>query len=82
MKKQRGYGDVIVFITMVLIIVGILGISYGLKGIQCNKRAKLMGLQSDYGMWTGCMVKVEDRYAPINYIRIVDNKIIIQGDGE
>ena len=42
----------------------------------------MMGLRSDYGFFTGCMVQVGTRYASINYICIVDEKVIIQGEGE
>lgn len=82
MKKQRGYGDVLVIAVMVLVILGVLGLTYALKSVACTKQAKMMGLRSDYAFFTGCMVQVGNRYAPINYIRIVDDKVIIQGDGE
>lgn len=87
MRNQRGYmADWMIGVLLLtasgVIAGGLFLTSYILSAVSCEKKAKMMGLPSDYGWWTGCMVQVGERYAPISYIRIVDNKVIIQGDGE
>jgi hypothetical protein len=85
-KYQRGYIDWPVAVIGTLIMAVILGapmaIGYAIEAAACNKKASMMGLESDFGVMTGCMVKVGDRYAPLGFVRIVDNKVIIQGDGD
>ena len=83
MKNQRGGAETLILgLLFVLAMLAICVLAYWFEAAQCGKKAKMMGLEHDYGPFTGCMVKVGNRYAPINYIRIVDEKVIIQGDGE
>lgn len=82
-KYQAGFSEYLILGGLfALVLVGVLTANHVIESIACSNKAKMMGLPSDYGFTTGCMVKVGDRYAPIGYIRIVDDKIIIQGDGE
>lgn len=88
MKKQQGsiLEGLLAVIGVVVVVSAIAALfivpGYALESASCKKKARMMGLESDYGWMTGCMVQVGDRYAPIGYIRIVDNKVIIQGNGE
>lgn len=87
MRKQKGYIEegtlMFLFIMGVIVFVGALFIlSMMWDSHICSTKAHLMGLESKWSMSTDCMVKVGDRWAPFSFIRIVDNKVIIQGDGE
>lgn len=81
MKKQRGNGGIELLVALVFLAV-ILLVLFAAKSYSCHKRADLMKLESQYGLFTGCMVRVDDRWAPLSYIRIVDGKVQISGDGE
>lgn len=71
------FGLAIVAIVIGLPVAGIMWDAH-----MCKTKASLMGLESRYSLSTDCMVRVGDRWAPFGFIRIVDNKVIIQGDGE
>ncbi len=85
MKYQKGnyelwFGVVILIICVVGLAIGI---DWAVKNSACSSRAQGLGLEHDWGPIQGCLVKVGKRYAPIEYIRIVDDDtIVIQGDGE
>lgn len=40
------------------------------ESASCHDRADLMDLDSNFGFWTGCMVKTEDGWRPLNYYRV------------
>ena len=72
----------LILICFACLIVSIVGLAILGDSYACGKRSGMMGLSASYGPIQGCMVRVGSRYAPIEYIRIVDDKVIIQGDGE
>lgn len=77
------FGFWVVTTAVVSVIGGIFfGIAYMVDSAACRSQASMMKLQSEYGVLTGCMVDTGDRWAPIEYIRIVDGKVSIQGDGQ
>lgn len=47
-------------------------------GTSCSSKAKVMGLQHEYGIYLGCMVKLNDVYIPMKEVLAVerDGKII------
>lgn len=82
-RNQRGsvediFGILLVLVIMAVIFGGIAWVDYE----KCGRRAKGLGLPKTWGMIEGCLVQVGSRWAPIEYIRIVDDKVIISGDGE
>lgn len=81
-RNQRGEGGIELLVALVVTAL-ICFAAYAVKAHACNQRATLMGLQHDYGFFQGCMVKVDDkRWAPIEYVRIVDGKVSIQGSAD
>lgn len=83
MKKQRGFSELaIVALLFIAFSAVVFGIQFAAGFYTCHQRANMMKLESRYGLLTGCMVRVDDRWAPLSYIRIVDGKIQIYGDGE
>lgn len=83
MNKQSGIGEFSLFAIIAALALAVLvALVYWRQSAECTKKSQMMGLRCDYSWLAGCMVKVGDRYAPISYIRIVDDKVIIQGDGE
>ena len=83
MRKQKGFAELVgVVLLFVLVFGGLFGFAYFTNSAKCKNRATMMGLEYNYAMLQGCMVKVGDRWAPMSYIRITDDKVIIQGDGE
>lgn len=84
MKYQKGFedGNVLILVIVVAIVL-LFCVVFSIDRYACESRAKGLGLESDWGPVQGCLVKVGNRYAPIEYIRITDDeKIIISGDGE
>lgn len=59
-------------IGLMLSIAAIVGLSYVLSSIPCEAKAERMGLQHDYGLLEGCMVKVDNRWVPLDSYRTVD----------
>lgn len=88
MKYQKGYTDERLFFAFVVfaffaLVALFVGIDWMISKSACASRAQGLGLEHTWGPVQGCLVKVGKRYAPIEYIRIVDDDtIIIQGDGE
>lgn len=58
----------IVTVIMVAFICFILYLSYLGCAAQCSSKAQFQGLQYDYGIMTGCMVKVDGKW--IDYERL------------
>ena len=82
-NMQRGDADFwMMLLALALFFFVIPAVAYLTEGYKCQKRAGLMGLESDYGLLQGCMVRVGHRWAPIEYIRIIDDKVTVQGDGK
>ena len=81
MKKQHGSGlvDLLMLVAFFAIIFGVI---WTVDYFQCKSRADMMRLESRWGPVMGCMVQVDDRWGPLSYIRIVDGKIQISGNGE
>ncbi|SDQ42712.1 hypothetical protein [Pseudoxanthomonas sp. CF125] len=81
-RSQRGDAEVfLIFLAFGLFVAVTVGLTMYGEAYSCSKRAGLMGLRHSWGPMQGCMVQVGQRYSPIEYIRIVDDKVIIQGDG-
>lgn len=81
MKKMKGYIDWFMVWAAVTISLGIVvGIPIGLYQMdkaQCHSKSQMMGLESNFGFMTGCMVKVGDRYFPRDSIRLVNGELVV-----
>lgn len=62
-----------VVLLAVLFIVGISSIPYALDSYKCSAKAKKMGMESDFAVFTGCMVKVGDHWIDIEKYRAMDD---------
>lgn len=84
MKMQKGYAEFWALAGVsVVLMAGLLLIDYMVSKYRCDNRAVLMKLEPRYSMMLGCMVKIEDRYVPMNYIRINQNgDVVIVPDDE
>jgi hypothetical protein len=78
MLTDDNFGCLLVFGIVALVVAGIGG-SMIADSYTCGRRADMMNLRSDWGPLQGCMVYTGDRYAPIEYVRIIDGKVSIQG---
>ena len=82
MRYMKGYMSdgmpfFIVSLVFTLVIGGIIFGAHLSSQHACSKKSQMMGLQSDYGWWTGCMVKVGDRYFPRESIRLVNGELVV-----
>jgi len=56
-------GVTVCIIMMVLVIVGLVfGIAYPIEKYSCQRTATKMGVEWDYGLWIGCMYKINGRW--------------------
>ena len=65
------------FISIPLFFIIIFTISsipvYFLMKTKCVERTKLMNIESNFGFYTGCMVKIDNRWQPFNEYITVNN---------
>jgi hypothetical protein len=79
MLTDENFGCLL-FGAIAVLIAATIGGSLIADSYTCGRRASMMNLRSEWGPLQGCMVDVGDRYAPIEYVRIIDGKVSIQGD--
>jgi hypothetical protein len=63
---------VIAFITTVVLVI--LFLVYAGSSKSCTDTGEKIGLESDYGLWTGCMVKVQNEWIPLDKWRVIDDR--------
>lgn len=59
-------------IVLVIFIVGVLFISATVDGLICRAKAVKQGLQYDYGMAQGCMVKYNGKWVDYDRLRYTE----------
>ena len=59
-------------IVMVLFIVGVIFIASIVDGSICKAKAEKQGLQSDYGIAQGCMVKYNGKWVDYDRLRYTE----------
>lgn len=59
-------------IGLMLSFAVIAGISYVAGEIPCEAKADVMGLQHQFGLLEGCMIKVDKRWVPIESYRSLE----------
>lgn len=58
-------------IGLMVTIAFVVGLSYVIALPPCEAKAKRMGLRYEYGLLEGCMVKVDNRWIPLDSYRVV-----------
>ena len=58
-----------------VVVLGLLSAStaftYTIESMQCSAVATEMGVPYKYGLFTGCLVKVEGKYIPLTNYRVM-----------
>jgi len=73
MKNQRGFIEaVVIFFCFLGLVIGLAMVSYGIDKTSCTKKSELIGLEFNYGWWTGCMVKIDNKWQPFNEYNTVN----------
>jgi len=62
---------VVAVIFTIAIFVAAIAMATGCESVACENKARLMGLQSDYGVLTDCMVKTEKGWIPIENVKVL-----------
>ena len=52
--------------TIIIFMALALSAAYFGEKITCEKKTNLMNIESNYGLYTGCMVKIDGRWQPFN----------------
>lgn len=52
-------------------LVVVVGIAAAMDAASCEAKADKMGYDMDYGPVQGCMVHVDDRWLPIESVRVI-----------
>lgn len=63
------------FITLffgILIIGGLVILSHVSAAFRCESKAEKMGLEHDYGIVQGCMVKAKNGWIPMEAYRVIE----------
>jgi len=66
---MRDFGESVVMGILAMLVVGVAVLWYS---YSCSESASMMGLPSNYGISTGCMVKKQGAWLPLKAIRAVD----------
>ena len=77
MRNQRGYKDenIVILGFFAAAFAAIIALVAMLDKATCYSKSSAMGLDSRWGVLTGCMVKVDGRYVPLDAIRYVDGRM-------
>jgi hypothetical protein len=62
---------IVIFLAMLAaVVVPLMGLVYWVKSSKCEARWERSGLQSDYGLWQGCMVRrLDGTWVPADNVR-------------
>lgn len=60
-------------VFMIVLICSVLFLGYLADSYQCHSKAHFQGLEADYGIATGCMVKVDDKWMDYKRLRYIDD---------
>jgi hypothetical protein len=60
------------FLFLVVLLGGTMAFSYYTGERTCAARWEQSGLESSFGLWQGCLVKVQGRWLPASTIREVE----------
>lgn len=60
------------FLFCAFYILFMVTIVYFANKMTCETRSKMMGIESDYGLFTNCMVKIDGKWQPFNEYNTVN----------
>ena len=72
MNWWRSWGkDIVACILIILVAIGmvvgiVVGVLVGFDRPTCLQRAQVMGVECRWGLWTGCMYQIGDKWIPSN----------------
>lgn len=67
---MRIIGGLIVLMAFGVAVAGpLLGIAYALDSYTCSSKAKVMGVEYSYSLFTDCMIKTDGRWEPLKWQR-------------
>ena len=77
MRNQRGYvSEGLVILGMfVAAIFAVVALSAWLDKATCESKSSAMGLDSRWGVLSGCTVRDDGRFVPLGAIRYVDGRM-------
>jgi len=58
------------FLTLVLAVLA--GIEVWTESVHCDETGRALRLPSRYSLWSGCGVKTEDGWVPIDELGVTD----------
>ncbi len=62
--------DVVYFVTgLVALLVTLICITMLLSSISCRSKARIMGVDYQWSVWTDCMIKDGDKWVPLKNYR-------------
>ena len=61
-------------IAILSFLLPILILVYAGGRYSCNKKSEIMGIESNFGIFTGCMVKIDGRWQPFNDYNTINIK--------
>lgn len=61
-----------VILVLVAIFIAVIVGTNKINQISCEARGSVMGLESQYGWRTGCMVRVRGQWIPLSNFRVVE----------
>lgn len=61
----------IIVLVITIILTGIGVMDFYLSEKKCSLIAGKMQMEHDYALMTGCMVKVDGKFSPLKYYRVI-----------
>lgn len=56
---------------LTVVASGLIGAGiYSIEQRSCSETARRMNLESDFGVWSGCMVRINEVLVPIDSVRV------------
>jgi hypothetical protein len=59
------------FLFVLFILFGIWA-AWAVENFECSSKAKVMGVEFNYGASSGCMIKKKGQYVPIENYRVTE----------
>lgn len=66
----------IAVVCTTLIVTAFLAIVPPLDRQMCMNKAEAMELEWRWGFWTGCLIRIEDRWIPLDQYEVIEHKAL------
>lgn len=60
-------------IFCMVLFCSFIGVAMFAENLTCSAKASKMGFEKSYGPFQGCMIKVKDRWVPIEKYRVAED---------